>query len=551
MSDTIYDALIVGSGASGMFAAQELTAQGLRVVQLEAGPEIGPDDFDPSSVPRQSDINLWQRAKAFLGGQGIQARAAFFDARQRHLFVNDRQSPYTTPRDAPFVWIRSRQAGGRTHVFGRVLLRWTDDDFKIHSRTGRGVDWPIGYEDLVPYYEDVERKLGLYGEEDNVPTLPDSIYAHRAQMTAAEQRFKQDVEGTWPERKVVTWRYIGPEPTRVLRPMREALASGRLDIRYNSIVSRVLTDDAGQRATGVEVIDRITHRKATIHARSVVLCASPIETIRLMLNSATPQHPEGLGNRSGTLGRYFVDQLPCVVAGTYERAKSWGTADSAPADPFYGPSGGIYMPRFIGPDGQSAGSDFAYQGSIGRYVTAPDANARFSFFGYGAMDADPENRITLDPRRRDAWGIPVPHIRCKIGAQDTETLKAQISAIVETIEQAGGRIDYVGSPLGLEEKGRGAYPDADPFSRFVFRKMLPRTMVMGAAIHEAGGARMGDDARTSVLNSWNQSWDLPNLLVTDASAFAGSGVSGTTLTIMAMTIRACRRLASQLTSEPA
>jgi choline dehydrogenase-like flavoprotein len=551
MSDTIYDALIVGSGASGMFAAQELTAQGLRVVQLEAGPEIGPDDFDPSSVPRQSDINLWQRAKAFLGGQGIQARAAFFDARQRHLFVNDRQSPYTTPPDAPFVWIRSRQAGGRTHVFGRVLLRWTDDDFKIHSRTGRGVDWPIGYEDLVPYYEDVERKLGLYGEEDNVPTLPDSIYAHRAQMTAAEQRFKQDVEGTWPERKVVTWRYIGPEPTRVLRPMREALASGRLDIRYNSIVSRVLTDDAGQRATGVEVIDRITHRKATIHARSVVLCASPIETIRLMLNSATPQHPEGLGNRSGTLGRYFVDQLPCVVAGTYERAKGWGTADSAPADPFYGPSGGIYMPRFIGPDGQSAGSDFAYQGSIGRYATTPDADARFSFFGYGAMDADPENRITLDPRRCDAWGIPVPHIRCKIGAQDTETLKAQISAIVETIEQAGGRIDYVGSPLGLEEKGRGAYPDADPFSRFVFRKMLPRTMVMGAAIHEAGGARMGDDARTSVLNSWNQSWDLPNLLVTDASAFAGSGVSGTTLTIMAMTIRACRRLASQLTSEPA
>ena len=550
MSDTIYDALIVGSGASGMFAAQELTAQGLRVAQLEAGPEIGVGDFDHSSVPRQSDINLWQRAKAFLGGQGIQARAAFFDARQRHLFVNDRQSPYTTPPDAPFVWIRSRQAGGRTHVFGRVLLRWTDDDFKIHSRTGRGVDWPIGYDELVPYYEDVERTLGLYGEDDNVPTLPDSIYAHRAQMTVAERRFKKDVEGRWPDRKVVTWRYIGPEPTRVLRPMREALASGRLDIRYNSIVSRVLTDEAGRHATGVEVIDRITHRKATIHARSVVLCASPIETIRLMLNSATPQHPEGLGNRSGTLGRYFVDQLPCVVAGTYERSKGWGTADSAPADPFYGPSGGIYMPRFIGPDGKAAGSDFAFQGSIGRYATAPDADARFSFFGYGAMDADPENRITLDPKRRDAWGIPVPHIRCKIGAHDEETLRGQIEAIVETIEGAGGQIDYVGSPLGLEEKGRGAYPDADPVSRMIFRRMLPRTMVMGAAIHEAGGARMGHEAKSSVLNGWNQSWDLPNLLVTDASAFAGSGVSGTTLTIMAMTVRACRRLASQLTREP-
>ncbi|GLQ10567.1 oxidoreductase [Devosia yakushimensis] len=546
MPETLYDALIVGSGASGMFAAQELTAQGLQVVQLEAGPEIGVGDFNPSSVRRQSDINLWQRAKAFVGGQGIQARAAFFDARQRHLFVNDRQLPYTTPADAPFVWIRSRQAGGRTHVFGRVLLRWTDDDFKSHSRTGRGVDWPIGYDDLVPYYEEVERELALYGEKDDVPTLPDSIYGHRAEMTAAERTFKSDVENTWPERRVVTWRYIGPEPSRVLRPLREAIASRRLDIRYNSIVSKILTNEHGTRATGVEVIDRITRQKTRVHARSVILCASPIESIRLMLNSASPQHPDGLGNSSGTLGRYFVDQLPCVVAGRYSKAKGWGSADKAPADPFYGPSGGIYIPRYIAPDGSSAGSDFAFQGSIGRYDTPADADARFSFFGYGAMDAVRDNRITLDSGRRDAWGIPVPHIRCKIGPHDRQTLKDQILAIVETIEGAGGKIDYVGSPLGLEEKGRGAYPDADPISRMIFRRMFPRTMVMGAAIHEAGGARMGSEAKTSVLNAWNQSWDLPNLLVTDASAFAGSGVSGTTLTIMAMTVRACRHLAAEL-----
>lgn len=546
MPETIYDALIVGSGASGMFAAKELTAQGLRVVQLEAGPEVGEADFNPSSVRRQSDINLWQRAKAFLGGQGVQARAAFFDARQKHLFVNDRQLPYTTPPDAPFVWIRSRQAGGRTHVFGRVLLRWTDDDFKIQSRTGRGVDWPIGYDDLASYYEEVERSLAIYGEVDGVPTLPDSIYGHRAEMTEAERTFKQDVETSWPERKVVTWRYIGPEPTRVLSPLREALASGNLDIRYNTIVSKILTDDVTGRASGVEVIDRLTRQKASIHARSVILCASPIESIRLMLNSASPRHPDGLGNSSGTLGRYFVDQLPCVLAGTYSKAKGWGTADSAPPDPFYGPSGGVYIPRFIAADGVSAASDFAFQGSIGRYSTPDDADAKFSFFGYGAMDPDADNRITLDPQRRDAWGIPVPHIRCKIGTHDRQTLKHLIKAIVETIENTGGKIDYVGSPLGLEEKGRGAYPAADPISRMIFRRMFPRTMVMGAAIHEAGGARMGTDAASSVLNQWNQSWDIPNLLVTDASAFAGSGVSGTTLTIMAMTVRACRHLAEAL-----
>ena len=546
MSETIYDALIVGSGASGMFAARELTAQGLRVVQLEAGPKIGTADFDAASTIRQNDINLWQRAKAFLGGQGVQARAAFFDARQRHLFVNDRQNPYTTSADAPFVWIRSRQAGGRTHVFGRVLLRWTDDDFKIHTRTGRGVDWPICYDELVPYYEEVERSLGLYGEVDNVPTLPDSIYGHRAELTAAEQTFKVDVEAQWPDRRVVTWRYIGPEPTRVLQPMREAIASGNLDILYDSIVTKILVDEATGRATGVDIVDRLTHEKSTIRARSVVLCASPVETIRLMLNSASPRHPEGLGNGSGTLGRYFVDQLPCVLAGTYGKAKGWSSADSAPADPFYGPSGGVYIPRFIGTDGVSASNDFAYQGSIGRYSTAPDADARFSFFGYGAMAPDPDNRVTLDPRRRDAWGIPVPHIRCKIGEHDRQTLKTMVDTIVETVEESGGQIDYVGSPLGLTEKGRGAYPDADPVSRTIFRKMFTRTMVMGAAIHEAGGARMGSDPKSSVLNQWNQSWEVPNLLVTDASAFAGSGVSGTTLTIMAMTVRACRRLATQV-----
>lgn len=545
MPDVVFDALIVGAGAAGMFAARELTAQGLKVVQLEAGPEIGPDDFDANHKPRQSDINILQRAKATLGGQWVQARAAFFDSRQRKLFTSDRKNPYSTPPDAPFVWIRSRQAGGRTHVFGRVLLRWTDDDFKSNSRTGRGVDWPIAYDDIVPYYEEVERSLELYGQPDGVPTLPDSIYTHEARMTEAETLFKTEVESRWPERKVVTWRYIGPEPTRVLRPMREAIASGNLDIRYNTIARRILTDDETGRAIGAEVIDSRTGRVTVIKARSVVLCASPIESVRLMLNSSSPRHPDGLGNSSGTLGRYFMDQLPCIAAGTFAKAKGWASADTAPPDPFYGPSGGIFLPRFIGKDGSSAANDFDFQGSVGRSRTGATSDARLSFFGYGVMLPNPDNRITIDPRRKDAWGIPVPHIRCQIGPDDKATLTRQLDTLAETIEGAGGELEFIGSPLGLEEKGRGAYPDSDPLSRFLFRRMFSRTMVMGAAIHEAGGARMGERPEDSVLNNWSQSWDVPNLLVTDASAFATSGVTGTTLTIMALTIRACRHLAQE------
>lgn len=550
MADVVFDALIVGSGAAGSFAAHELTAQGLKVLQLEAGPEIGPADFDASNNPRQTDINLWQRAKATLFGQGVQARAAFFDGRMRHLFINDRKNPYSTPPDAPFLWIRARQAGGRTHTFGRVLLRWTDDDFKVHTRTGKGVDWPIDYAELAPFYEEVERSLEIYGQVDNVPTLPDSIYAHRAELTGPEVLFKNAVEAKWPERKVVTWRYIGPEPTRVLRPLREAIASGGLDIRYNTIARRVLTDESGKRATGIEAVDTRTGQVQVLSARAIVLCASPIESVRLLLNSASATHPEGLANSSGTLGRYFVDQLPCIAAGTFPLAKGWATADTAPADSFYGPSGGIYLPRFLGEDGTSASNDFAYQGSVGRSRTGADSPSRLSFFGYGVMAPDANNRITLDRRRKDAWGMPIAHIRCKIGQEDKETLEREVAALVETVESAGGELEYVGSPLGLVEKGKGAYPDADPFSRLVFRTLFSKTMVMGAAIHEAGGARMGATKADSVLNQWNQTWDVPNLLVTDASSFAGGGVSGTTLTIMAMTIRACRHLAAELRAKP-
>jgi len=535
--------MVVGAGPSGMFAARELTAQGLRVVQFEAGPEIGPQDFDPQRRGGTSDINLWERARATFRGQGVQARAAFFNDRLGHLFVNDRKHPYTTPKDAPFVWIRGKQAGGRSHVFGRVLLRWTDDDFRINTRTGRGVDWPISYNEIAPYYDEVERCLELYGETDNVPTLPDGVYSHEARLTAAEELFKSEVESKWPERRVVPWRYIGPEPTRVLRPLRDAIATGRLDIRYNSIVRRVLVDEATGRASGGEVIDSRTGEVTIVRASAVVLCASPIESIRLLLNSATGKHPNGLANSSGTLGRFFMDQLPCIAVGTWPTAKGWATADTAPADPFYKPSGGIFVPRFIGKDGVSAGSDFDFQGGVGRAPVAEGEDARLLFFGFGLMLPDADNRITLDPSRKDAWGIPVPNIRCKLGDADAKTLQKQVETLTDIIEGVGGKLQYIGSPLGLVEKGKGAYPAADRFSRFMFRTMFPKTMVMGAAIHETGGARMGTSPQDSVLDAYNRSWDIPNLLVTDAGAFAGSGVSGTTLTIMALSVRACRRLA--------
>ncbi|MBM7045896.1 MULTISPECIES: GMC oxidoreductase [Rhizobium] len=544
MSQTIYDALVIGSGAAGSFAAKELTAQGLSVLLLEAGPAVTPRDFDPNRKKAPaSSINIWERARATLKGQPIQARAAFFTERFSHFFVNDRKNPYTTPKDAPFLWIRGRQGGGRLHSFGRVLLRWTDDDFKIRSKTGKGVDWPVSYDELAPYYAEVESSLGLYGNPDDVKTLPDGVYAHPAKLTPAEETFKTEVEGRWPERHVVSWRYIAPDAERTPKPLREALATGRLTIRHDAIVRRITTDQSGKRATGAEFIDRVTGKVETARAALVVLSASPIESVRLLLNSATASYPQGLGNSSGMLGRFFMDQLPCLAFGSFATAKGWAVDDSAPTDPFYNPSGGIFVPRFG--EGDAGRGDFDYQGSIGRAPTPDDEPARLAFFGFGRMLPYADNRITLDARRKDAWGIPVPHIRCIMGDEEHALLRRQEEVLIDMVRGVGGELEFIGSPTGLREMGRGAFPDADPFSRFMFRQWFRKTMCMGAAIHETGGARMGTSNKDSVLNAHNQSWDVPNLIVTDASAFPGSGIAGTTLTVMALTIRACRNVVDQ------
>jgi len=221
MSDPIHDVIVIGSGPAGSTAAAELTAQGLRVLLLEAGPNVTPADFDPArGAKAPSDINIWERARATLRGQGVQARAAFFREQFSHLYVRDREHPYTTPRGEPFLWIRGRQSGGRMHTFGRVLLRWTDDDFRLAARTGSGVDWPVDYATMAPFYDEVETALGLYGNADGVETLPDGKYLGPAPLTPAEQDFRDKVEGRWASRRVISWRFIAPSPDRVPAPLR-------------------------------------------------------------------------------------------------------------------------------------------------------------------------------------------------------------------------------------------------------------------------------------------------------------------------------------------
>ena len=542
-----FDALVVGSGAAGSFAAKELTQRGLEVLLLEAGPNITEDDFKVPDKPKQKGINLKTRILAVLRGQYIQARLGYFSDQIKHLFVNDWKSPYTTPPGQFYLWIRGRQLGGRLHLYGRVLLRMSDYDFKAASKDGFGEDWPISYADLAPYYDQVEEFLGVYGLRDNVLSLPDGKYPNKPKLTALEQDFKDKVEAKWPERSVISWRYAAPNLKRVPLPILAAKETGRLTIRTDAIVKKITVDPGTGKATGAEFIDRLTKKTETVSANVVVLCASTIESIRLLLNSASPKHPNGLANSTGLVGRYFMDQCPSQIYGSVPGTKGWELDDSAPSDPFYGPSGGVCIPRFQNLNGVTNPKfvrGFGFQGAIGRTFVPEDRPAVFGIMGFGETLPYYDNCVTLNPRRKDAWGIPVPHIKCSLANNEHELLREEMRSIIEMVEACGYKIAFAGSALGLENE-REAFSEAGWLSRLLFRKSFKKNMAVGASIHECGGARMGADPTKSVLNSYNQSWDVKNLFVTDGSCFASSGTVGPALTIMALTVRACEYIAGE------
>jgi len=546
-SDRRYDVLVVGSGASGSIAVKELTERGLDVLLLEAGRDISDADFmpQPPTAPAAMSIGLGPRLKASLKGQYRQSRRAMFKDQTSPFLVNDRQHPYAT-EGGDFLWIRGRQLGGRLHSYGRVLLRASDHEFKAASHDGRGDDWPISYADVEPYYDRVEEFLGIYGNADGLPIPPDGHYRGPSWLTEAEKDFKKSVESNWSERHVIPWRYAAPNLHRVPLGIVAARQTGRLTTRTDAVVKQVTIDGKTGKADGVIFIDRVTKTEHRAFADVVMLCASAIESVRLLLNSAGAGHPDGLGNSSGLLGRYFMDQTPSLLFGSDPKHPDYEVNDPAPADPYYPPIGGVYVPRYHNLGG-STRADFArgyaVQGTIGRIPVPKGSPGTVGLMGFGEILPYFDNRITVHPKRTDAWGIPIPKIRLSITDNERALMREQVRGLREMAEASGYNVNFVGSTLGLDSKK--VWPDADPIRRLIFRVGFPMSMAMGAAIHECGGARMGNDPKTSILNEFNQSWDVPNLYVTDASCYVSNGAVGPTLTIMALTARACEHIARE------
>ena len=491
-----FDAIVVGSGATGCWAAKGLTQGGLRVVLLEAGPML---PF--GGVPPGASVVDAER-------QQVQARCYAFDERTSHLFVDDVDNPYSCPEEAPFDWIRSRLVGGRLHTWGRTSVRMSEWDFKAASLDGIGEDWPISYRDLSPYYDRVERFMQVCGVAEGLAQMPDGSFVESPPPTSGERAFKSTTERRWPARRVTSTRIAKAPPDALIAAAR---ATGRLDLRPDSIASRVTLDARTGRARGVVFVNRVTRREEEVEAPVVVLCASAIESTRLLLNSATPEHPAGLGNSSGALGHYLMDHTYGIGV---DGVAPWRWRPGGG-----GRSYGCMLPAFRNVTEHDV--DFARGYQVELQIPAP-AGGRFDRMRrrrsgpswmrtFGEVLPSFENHVSVDPDEPDAWGIPTVRVVCRYGENERKMAADQYRCLVEMAEASGWEVDQRQSTL------------APP----------------GLSVHEMGTARMGGSSDSSVLNAHNQCWDVPNLFVTDGACFTSGGCQNPTLTMMAITVRAC------------
>lgn len=546
--DRRFDALVIGSGPAGSTAVKELTEAGMEVVLLEAGRDTTETDFLPPAGQKRAksmDMSLGDRARAMLHGQFNQARRAFFSPTTGRFLVNDWENPYTYPLNSPYLWIRSRILGGRMHAYGRVLQRMSDVDFRAASRDGFGQDWPFLYSDLEPFYDRVEEFLGVYGDKDGLAHPPDNKYVGPGFLTQMEQDFKRQVEAEWPDRHVISWRYQAPFLDRIPPGIAAARKTGRLTTRTDAVVTRITVDPRTGLANGAVFVDRVTKREYHVVADVVVLCASAIESIRLLLHSGSTRHPDGLANSSGLLGRYFMEQtLSLAYCDAPQWSGFWESDSTAPRDPFYGASGGILIPRYqnLGPEPtEEYRRGFSFQGLGGRVPVPEGAPAMFGLGAGGEMLPRYDNHVGLSRVVKDKWGVPAAHIVCRPDENDRKLVTAAVDALREMIGLVGYRVNFVASQFGLHKQK--VWPDFNVLQRAVFRVGIRTSIMMGTSIHECGGARVGHDPAASVLNGVNQSWDVPNLFVTDSASFPSASTVGPALTIMAVTARACRFIA--------
>ncbi len=549
-----FDVIVVGSGASGGWAAKRLSEAGLQVCLLEAGRALTDADYQ-EHVPAHA-LPYRNRADELLRRTRPRQKDCYACREWNYdWFASDIDEPYTTPSDQPFAWMgRMRVVGGRTNVWGRQSYRLGDIDFKAASHDGHGIDWPLTYADLAPYYDIVEEYVGITGLTEGADAIvPDGRFHPAMGLSCVEHGVRNRLRSrmgrtmtlgrsaniTRPINGRGACHYCGPCEhgcathsyfNSAFTTVADALKTGKTTLVTGAMVSEVLTDAAGVRARGVRVIDRTTRQVREIEARVVVLAAQALESTRILLNS----RQGGLANGSGVLGKYLMDHISGGGA-TAEFPDLAGQVmgPNSPRRP-----NGIYLMRFRNLPGrpETRAQDFlrgyGYQGggSTGYRSSARgfgqafkdglrDTVTTFSLGGFGECLAHADNQVTIDPDVVDAWGIPVLRVSMRWTDNELALRRDMALQAAEMLEAIGGRNIQI---------------------------RLNDRQMPGYGIHEVGTARMGTDPRSSVLNQFQQAHEVKNLLVTDGSGFPSIACQNPTLTIMALTVRSCDHLLEEL-----
>ncbi len=554
MADNVYDAIVIGSGVSGGWAAMELTKKGLKTIMLERGRNVEHvKDYHAATKHPWDFPHRGGRTQQMIEDYPVLRRDYPLNEKNLDFWVNEKESPYTEIKR--FDWYRGYHVGGRSLTWGRQSYRLGDMDFEANLKDGHGIDWPIRYKDIAPWYTYAERWAGISGNRDGLDVLPDGDYLPPMPMNVVEKdlaaRIKQHYGGkrhfimgrvanlSVPHKERINCQYqnqcwlgcnFGAYFSTQSSTMPAAVATGNLTLRPFSIVTRILYDKDSKKATGVEIIDAENNQTYEYHAKVVFVCASAFNSTWILFNSATDVWEGGLGSSSGELGHNAMDHhFRCGASGRVEGYEDKYIYGRRPT--------GLYIPRFrnVGDDKRDYVRGFGYQGaaSRGRWsgevaemsvggdwkdALCEPGSWTVGFTAFGEILPYHENRIFLDKDKKDKWGLPVLAMDMEIKENELKMRKDMMEDCKEMLEAAG-------------VKDVHTYDNGYAF---------------GMGIHEMGTARMGRDPKTSVLNAHNQVWDAMNVFVTDGAAMTSGGCVNPSLTYMAMTARAADYAVSEL-----
>lgn len=554
MSNT-YDAIVIGSGISGGWAAKELCEKGLKTLMLEKGrmvrhvKDYPTANLDPWDFPNRGNLTPEE-----LKEYHVQIRSGFIGEANKHFFTNDKDNPYEEIKR--FDWIRGNQVGGRSLIWGKQCYRWSDLDFEANAKDGIAVDWPIRYRDIEPWYEYVEKFVGVSGQKLGLPHLPDGHFLPPMELNALEKHVKKGIEENYPGRCLTIGRVAHlTEPINgrgkcqyrnrcsrgcpfgayfssnaVTIPAAEQ--TGNLTIMPDSIVHSIIYDGKKGKATGVRVIDSETNQATEYFARIIFCNASTLGSTFILLNSVSDRFPNGLGNDSGELGHNLMDH--------HYRLGATGDFDGLEDRYYTGRRpNGIYIPRYQNLDEKTKNKNFirgfGFQGAANRSdwsrgindegygadfkdnLTKPGGWNMF-LVGFGECLPYHENKVTLNHEKKDKWGQPILSIDCEFKENEMNMRKQIKLDAAEMLEKAGLKnvsvYDNAGGP--------------------------------GVGVHEMGTARMGRDPKTSVLNAHNQVHAVPNVYVTDGACMTSSACQNPSITYMALTARAVDHAVSEM-----